>query len=178
MADAHSDEPDVFHECRRLAGHRDDHVHRLQAFADRYGHDSDEELQQLHSAFFGGTRQGGLAVLLDIHDLCLAPSDGASWSAEEARRFLAAADGHRLGPAFRLAVAAGLRRGELLGLRWSDLDLDAGRSRVAQQLMVEGGRARLKPVPERDRRRVELPSWLVGMLVDYGAGTSMIASTG
>lgn len=69
MADAHSDEPDVFHECRRLAGQRDDHVQRLQAFADRYGHDSDEELQQLHSAFFGGTRQGGLAVLLDIDDL-------------------------------------------------------------------------------------------------------------
>ncbi|MGH9282873.1 MAG: tyrosine-type recombinase/integrase [Acidimicrobiales bacterium] len=70
-------------------------------------------------------------------------SSGVVWTAHEARRFLAAAGGHRLGPAFHLAIAAGLRRGELLGLRWSDLDLGAGRLRVAQQLLVEGGRARL-----------------------------------
>jgi integrase len=94
-------------------------------------------------------------------------SDRVSWSAEETRRFLAAASGLRLGPAFHLAAVAGLRRGELLGLRWSDLDLDAGRLRVAQQLMVEGGRARLKPVPERDRRSMALPSWLVEMLVEH-----------
>lgn len=94
-------------------------------------------------------------------------SDRVSWSAEEARRFLAAASGHRLGPAFHLAMVAGLRRGELLGLRWSDLDLDAGRLRVAQQLMIEGGRARLKPVPGRNRRSVALPSWLVEMLVEH-----------
>lgn len=94
-------------------------------------------------------------------------SDQGGWSAEEARRFLAAADGHRLGPAFHLAVVAGLRRGELLGLRWWDLDLGAGCLRVAQQLMVEGGRARLKPVPEPYRRSVALPPWLVEMLVEH-----------
>lgn len=96
-----------------------------------------------------------------------ARSDKGGWTAEEAQRFLTAADGHRLGPAFQLVIVAGLRRGELLGLRWSDLDLDAGRLRVAQQLMVEGGRARLKPVPERDRRTVGLSSSLVRMLLEY-----------
>ena len=96
-----------------------------------------------------------------------APSERVGWTADEARRFLAAADDHRLGAAFHLAVVAGLRRGELLGLRWSDLDLETVRLRVAQQLMVEHGRARLKPVPERDRRTISLPPSLAEMLLDH-----------
>ncbi|MGH8990855.1 MAG: tyrosine-type recombinase/integrase [Acidimicrobiia bacterium] len=94
-------------------------------------------------------------------------SSGVIWTADEGRRFLAAARGHRLSPAFHLAVAAGLRRGEVLGLRWSDLDLDAGCLRVAQQLMVEGGRVRLKPVPDSERRTVALAPSLVGMLLEH-----------
>lgn len=97
----------------------------------------------------------------------VASSARAGWSSEEASRFLAVADGHRLGPAFHLAVVARLRRGELLGLRWSDVDLDAGRLRVVQQVMVEGGRARLKPVPDRDRRTVALPPSLLETLVQH-----------
>jgi integrase len=93
--------------------------------------------------------------------------EGGVWTADEVRRFLATAGGHRLGPAFHLAVAIGFRRGELLGLRWSDLDFDAGRVRVAQQLLVEGGRARLNPVPDRDRRTVPLPPSLTGMLLEH-----------
>lgn len=96
-----------------------------------------------------------------------AHSERVGWTVDEARRFLAAAAGHRLGPAFHLAVVAGLRRGELLGLGWSDVDLDAGRLRIAQQLVVEAGRARLKSVPERDRRTVAIPPSLVEMLVEH-----------
>jgi integrase len=96
-----------------------------------------------------------------------APSGTVDWTADELQRFLAASDGHRLASAFHLAVVAGLRRGELLGLRWSDLDLVAGRLRVAQQLMVEGGRARLKPVPARARRTVPLPPPMMRMLLEH-----------
>lgn len=46
------------------------------------------------------------------------------WSAEELRKFFQQARPHRLYPAFYLAGNTGMRRGELLGLRWSDLDLD------------------------------------------------------
>jgi integrase len=38
-----------------------------------------------------------------------------------------------------------MRRGELVGLRWSDIDLDAGILTVRQSRVVAGGKARKKP---------------------------------
>ncbi len=47
-----------------------------------------------------------------------------TWTAEQAATFLRAAAGDRLYPAWLLALACGLRSGELCGLRWSDVDLE------------------------------------------------------
>ncbi|CAM5681309.1 Integrase OS=Streptomyces griseomycini OX=66895 GN=FHS37_007637 PE=4 SV=1 [Streptomyces griseomycini] len=47
-------------------------------------------------------------------------------TAAEARQLLRAAEDHRLQALFELALHTGLRKGELLGLQWSDLDLDSG----------------------------------------------------
>ena len=55
------------------------------------------------------------------------------WSAADARRFLDAVADDRLVGLWTLALHTGLRRGELAGLRWSDVDLDAGTLTVAQQ---------------------------------------------
>ena len=55
------------------------------------------------------------------------------WSVEEAARFLAAVAGARLSALWVLALHTGLRRGELAGLRWKDLDLAEGSLTVAQQ---------------------------------------------
>jgi len=44
---------------------------------------------------------------------------------------------HRLGSLFEVAVLTGLRRGELLGLRWSDVDLDSGVLRVEQAVVQD-----------------------------------------
>lgn len=44
------------------------------------------------------------------------------WQPHEVRTFLTAIDGHRLEPFFRLALATGMRKSELLGLRWADLN--------------------------------------------------------
>lgn len=95
------------------------------------------------------------------------PAPTIGWRAEEASRFLAAAADHRFGAAIHLVVFAVLRRGEVLGLRWSDVDFGAGRVQIAQQLMVERGRARLKPVPERDRGTFVLSPSLVRMLLEH-----------
>jgi integrase len=45
-------------------------------------------------------------------------------------------DGHRLAAVWRLAALIGMRRGEVLGLRWADLDLDQGWLSVRQTLVV------------------------------------------
>jgi len=48
------------------------------------------------------------------------------WSGAQAGAFLAHTSGDRLAAAWALAVVGGMRRGELAGLRWSAVDLDAG----------------------------------------------------
>lgn len=58
------------------------------------------------------------------------------WSADEVRAFLQALDGNRLQAALHLAATTGMRRGEVLGLRWQDLDFDAARLMVEQTLVA------------------------------------------
>jgi integrase len=48
------------------------------------------------------------------------------WSPEQLRAFIGSVRSDRLFAAWLLAATTGMRRGELLGLRWTDLDLDAG----------------------------------------------------
>ncbi len=57
------------------------------------------------------------------------------WTAEELGRFLRHVDGHCLAPAFRLAALTGMRRGEVLGLRWRDIDWDFDRLAVRHTLV-------------------------------------------
>jgi integrase len=62
------------------------------------------------------------------------------WTAKQTALFLAQVHGHRLYALFHLVALRGLRRGEAAGLRWSDLDLDAGTLTVTGQLQQLGGR--------------------------------------
>ena len=61
-------------------------------------------------------------------------------STSEARRFLEAASGHPLEPLFILALTTGMRQGELLGLRWRDVDWAARRISVHHTLVRMHGR--------------------------------------
>lgn len=86
------------------------------------------------------------------------------WTLDEARRFLAGVSGHRLHAAFHLSLVTGLRRGELLGLRWQDVDLEGFQLLVAQQLSVERGRPVLKQLKTEHSER----------LVTFGPGTAAV----
>ena len=76
------------------------------------------------------------------------------WTLAEARRFLAEVGEHRLAPAFQLSLVTGLRRGELLALRWSDVDLEANNLTVHQQLAIERGHPVLKQLKTEHADRV------------------------
>jgi hypothetical protein len=71
VAEAHAGEVDVFHLCRRLARQSDAHSEALLPFVDRYGEEAPPEPDRLHSELFRGTREGGLGLLRDLHDLYL-----------------------------------------------------------------------------------------------------------
>nr|WP_267894008.1 tyrosine-type recombinase/integrase [Streptomyces lydicus] len=86
-------------------------------------------------------------------------------TAEEGRRLLAAARSNRLWAAYELAVRIGLRRGEVLVLRWSDVDLHEGVVTVRQALQRVGGELLIvAPKTQRSARRVALPSECVTAL--------------
>jgi integrase len=63
-----------------------------------------------------------------------------AWNSDDARRFLECvrAHGDGLYAAYVLALVMGLRKGELLGLSWDDVDLDQGELRIAWQLQRIG----------------------------------------
>jgi len=82
----------------------------------------------------------------------------------------AAAAGDRLEAIFVLAVSSGLRQGELFGLQWPDVDLDAGAVSIRRQLEERNGKLALtEPKSDKGRRRVELPAFAVEALLAHKA---------
>ena len=63
------------------------------------------------------------------------PSPVMVWTAEQTGAFLQRAAGHECFALFHLIAFTGLRRGEAVGLRWVDVDLDANTLHVAQQIV-------------------------------------------
>ncbi len=86
----------------------------------------------------------------------------------DARRVLKVAAGERLYALYVLALCLGLRRGELLGLRWSDIDLDAETLEVVVSLQRVAGTLRLVPPKTEDSARtIPLPPNCVKALRDH-----------
>ncbi|MEI6777657.1 MAG: tyrosine-type recombinase/integrase [Chloroflexales bacterium] len=87
---------------------------------------------------------------------------------EEARRLLVAVAGHRLEALYRLALSLGLRRGEVLGLRWADLDFTKKLLRITGALQrVQGKLERSEPKTRAGARTLLLPDVLVALLAEH-----------
>ena len=84
--------------------------------------------------------------------------DAQSFTPEEARRFLQAASGDRLGALYVLAVTCGCRQAELLGLRWEDVDLGTGRLTVRRQVQRwrDGSGMIVGPTKNKKSRTIRL----------------------
>lgn len=86
----------------------------------------------------------------------------------QARAVLRAAAEHRLYVLYVLALCLGLRRGELLGLRWIDIDLDGENLEVVQTLQRVGGQLRfVQPKTDDSARTVPLPKFCVRALREH-----------
>ena len=86
--------------------------------------------------------------------------------ADQARRFLNAAKGDRWECQYVLALSCGIRRGELMGLKWSDIDLDARTLRINRQLqrMRDGGGLYFTRPKNASRRTINLPETAINAL--------------
>jgi integrase len=127
----------------------------------------------LHSALKAATLEGlvsrNVAALVvgkpqarlrheDIRSQC--------WTAEEARAFLvtARAAGTQPGAFYALALETGMRKAELCGLQWSDLDLETAKLQVVRQLIVPGDEPVFGPPKNGQPRTIDIGKDTVQLL--------------
>ena len=121
-------------------------------------------------------------ALADAERLGLVPRNAASaaraptvrrpefetWSSDDLKAFFASIKDNRLYAAFVLLSTTGMRRGEVLGLRWRDLDLDAGQLAIVQTLTT----VKWEPIitqtkTQRSRRTIYLDTTTVAVLKEH-----------
>ena len=90
------------------------------------------------------------------------------FTADELRVFLQSTEGSRFRALFVLAVSTGMRRGEILGLRWSDVDVKKGVLTVNHALQRVNGRLTLvEPKSESSRRTLRLSLGALAALKEH-----------
>jgi integrase len=117
--------------------------------------------------------------------------DFDTYTETEVQKLLSAITDDRLSHAWELALS-GLRRGEIAGLRWSDVDLDAKTLSILNNRVSAGGRSvENDPKSAASRRTLPLPDRLVSVLkaakarqaaerlalgMDYGSGAYVVSN--
>jgi integrase len=82
-----------------------------------------------------------------------APPEMRTLSAEETRKLIEVARGDKLGALYMLAVHTGMRQGELLALKWQDVDLENAKLSVRRTLTMSGSRILLGELKTKKSRR-------------------------
>lgn len=93
-----------------------------------------------------------------------------AWTAEELRGFLASIAGQRSHRWFWLAAHTGMRRGELVGLRWREVELDKARLSIVRTVICVG--ARMQEAGGKTpnaARTIDLDAATVGLLAEWRA---------
>ncbi len=88
--------------------------------------------------------------------------------ANQVRKLFDAARGDPLEALYVTAVGTGARLGELLGLKWADIDFDAKTISIQRTLLDLNGRIEVgEPKTARSRRRIDLPDFVVTALESH-----------
>jgi integrase len=98
-------------------------------------------------------------------------------SAQQVRDFLAGIAGDRLEALYLAALGTGLRQGELLALRWQDVDLERGDLAVSHTLQ-RGTRSLAEPKTDRARRTLRLPRQVTAALLAHRSRQSIVPLVG
>jgi integrase len=90
---------------------------------------------------------------------------------EQAHKLLEAANGHRIEALLTLALVTGMRRGELLGLRWQDIDFENKSVHIRRTLSyITGyGFKESEPKTASSRRKIMLPQFVLDVLKQHRA---------
>lgn len=103
---------------------------------------------------------GAMSRVVSSHD------EPDAFTEAEVQKLLTDLDGDRLAHAWHLALS-GLRRGEIAGLRWEDIDFDSATLTIANNRVSAGGRSvENDPKSFTSRRTLPLPDRLVEVLRD------------
>lgn len=127
----------------------------------------------IHKALADAQRKGtvirNVALLADAPKLSAAPrKEMKAWTAEELAQFLTLARQHRLFAAWFVASHTGMRRGEVLGLRWSDVDLDTARLSVRQAVIIVAYKMQISDVKtSMGRRTIDLCDRTIEVLKEW-----------
>lgn len=129
--------------------------------------------QILRTALSDAERHGlldrNVARIMDPPCHGIAPEQRC-WNEQQLHAFLDVAMGHRLGPALRLTAMTGMRRGEVVGLHWSDVDLARAQLSVRRSVACTGYQLHTTPTKTRTSRRViDLDAKTVVVLTEWQA---------
>jgi integrase len=120
------------------------------------------------AARWGFLQRNPAAAAVKPRQPAIGAKDITTWSASEVRTFLLSVSDDRLFALWRLAAATGMRRGELVGLRWSDVDLSLQRLAVRQTVTGIGAKVEFRePKTKRGKRSVALDSETVVALSSW-----------
>ncbi len=145
-------------------------------------------LRMEHRGLAASTRRNAYAALRSVFDDAVADGllatnpvlrvkrpkasseEARSLGLDEAKTFLAAAVDLRYAPTLRLILGTGLRRGEALAIRWSDVDLGRSELTVKGSLVRRKGRLVVSATKSlRSRRTVSLSPAMVRLLTSHRA---------
>jgi integrase len=94
-----------------------------------------------------------------------------TWSGEQLGRFLESVRQERLYAMWLVLATSGARRGEVLGLRWTDVNLESGRVQIARSAnMVDHKITFAAPKTEKSRRTISLDPTTIAALRSHKAG--------
>lgn len=156
----------------RLAKLSPQHVHSLITRKTREGRLAPRTIQYMHSVLRAALNQAVRWRMIHYNAAAMVSAPRGTrqepkvLTPEEARQLLDAARGDRLEALYSVALALGLRQGEALGLKWSDIDLDTGTLRVrrASQRIPHQGTQLVETKTDRSRRALVMPPIVISAL--------------